>query len=120
MSSPGFSTFSTWGVDPGSVWNSAIGYCRVWPSEPTVSTVASNARIATAMSLGCVAIQASLPPTIARFRLKPPIAAQPLPGLRLLQGWFRSEEHTSELQSLMRISYAVFCLKKKNQLNIDL
>src|SRR3546814_7446828 len=27
----------------------------------------------------------------------------------------RSEEHTSELQSLMRISYAVFCLKKKNQ-----
>src|SRR3546814_8952414 len=29
----------------------------------------------------------------------------------------RSEEHTSELQSLMRISYAVFCLKKKTQLN---
>src|SRR3546814_5610845 len=28
----------------------------------------------------------------------------------------RSEEHTSELQSLMRISYAVFCLKKKNSL----
>src|SRR3546814_4262919 len=28
----------------------------------------------------------------------------------------RSEEHTSELQSLMRISYAVFCLKKKNEL----
>src|SRR3546814_1506591 len=28
--------------------------------------------------------------------------------------WTRSEEHTSELQSLMRISYAVFCLKKKN------
>src|SRR3546814_5906753 len=27
--------------------------------------------------------------------------------------WGRSEEHTSELQSLMRISYAVFCLKKK-------
>src|SRR3546814_5098225 len=29
-------------------------------------------------------------------------------------GWKRSEEHTSELQSLMRISYAVFCLKKKH------
>src|SRR3546814_6629067 len=28
-------------------------------------------------------------------------------------GWIRSEEHTSELQSLMRISYAVFCLKKQ-------
>src|SRR3546814_8710184 len=31
----------------------------------------------------------------------------------------RSEEHTSELQSLMRISYAVFCLKKKNILLIS-
>src|SRR3546814_6319639 len=30
----------------------------------------------------------------------------------------RSEEHTSELQSLMRISYAVFCLKKKNKKQI--
>src|SRR3546814_6190736 len=30
----------------------------------------------------------------------------------------RSEEHTSELQSLMRISYAVFCLKKKKERNI--
>src|SRR3546814_10449334 len=30
----------------------------------------------------------------------------------------RSEEHTSELQSLMRISYAVFCLKKKNKTTI--
>src|SRR3546814_10869309 len=32
----------------------------------------------------------------------------------VLQELPRSEEHTSELQSLMRISYAVFCLKKKN------
>src|SRR3546814_7271309 len=32
---------------------------------------------------------------------------------RLLTHRLRSEEHTSELQSLMRISYAVFCLKKK-------
>src|SRR3546814_4979968 len=30
-----------------------------------------------------------------------------------MRQWLRSEEHTSELQSLMRISYAVFCLKKK-------
>src|SRR3546814_3600660 len=34
--------------------------------------------------------------------------------------WLRSEEHTSELQSLMRISYAVFCLKKKNKPNYTL
>src|SRR3546814_4399115 len=31
----------------------------------------------------------------------------------------RSEEHTSELQSLMRISYAVFCLKKKNTIQLS-
>src|SRR3546814_3552589 len=37
-------------------------------------------------------------------------------GLGLLRAKeVRSEEHTSELQSLMRISYAVFCLKKKNK-----
>src|SRR3546814_7029979 len=49
----------------------------------------------------------------------------PLPGARCaLTAPFhpylpRSEEHTSELQSLMRISYAVFCLKKKqNTINI--
>src|SRR3546814_7896217 len=34
---------------------------------------------------------------------------------RRRRGGARSEEHTSELQSLMRISYAVFCLKKKKQ-----
>src|SRR3546814_1915504 len=33
---------------------------------------------------------------------------------RKIEKALRSEEHTSELQSLMRISYAVFCLKKKN------
>src|SRR3546814_2275672 len=31
------------------------------------------------------------------------------------RAWLRSEEHTSELQSLMRISYAVFCLKKNKK-----
>src|SRR3546814_4724961 len=39
-------------------------------------------------------------------------------GSCVIGGWgpsgSRSEEHTSELQSLMRISYAVFCMKKKN------
>src|SRR3546814_1090498 len=36
-----------------------------------------------------------------------------LVAIRMAAGLGRSEEHTSELQSLMRISYAVFCLKKK-------
>src|SRR3546814_10510103 len=42
--------------------------------------------------------------------LPPAMVVLPLPGTGRLE---RSEEHTSELQSLMRISYAVFCLKKK-------
>src|SRR3546814_5765580 len=41
------------------------------------------------------------------------MSAMPTASLEVYQ---RSEEHTSELQSLMRISYAVFCLKKKNTL----
>src|SRR3546814_9116697 len=41
-----------------------------------------------------------------------PLVVSPL-GVRLCRP--RSEEHTSELQSLMRISYAVFCLKKKKE-----
>src|SRR3546814_7100943 len=50
-----------------------------------------------------------------RFRALRPAREQlsPLQGEQL-----RSEEHTSELQSLMRISYAVFCLKKKNIYNL--
>src|SRR3546814_9013199 len=43
--------------------------------------------------------------------------AQELTGDVDVQRTVRSEEHTSELQSLMRISYAVFCLKKKNRQN---
>src|SRR3546814_8313549 len=38
-------------------------------------------------------------------------------ALALLLKMIRSEEHTSELQSLMRISYAVFCLKKKKKIS---
>src|SRR3546814_7828416 len=44
----------------------------------------------------------------------PPAACQG--SGRALAGALRSEEHTSELQSLMRISYAVFCLKKKTNI----
>src|SRR3546814_1380688 len=43
------------------------------------------------------------------------LAATPATGWPFFLGIGRSEEHTSELQSLMRISYAVFCLKKKKQ-----
>src|SRR3546814_2234839 len=46
-----------------------------------------------------------------------PLTAQPGGVLTRAGHTERSEEHTSELQSLMRISYAVFCLKTKNNTN---
>src|SRR3546814_7670119 len=48
--------------------------------------------------------------TSAKTGLAPALATQEIDAMKV-RG--RSEEHTSELQSLMRISYAVFCLKKK-------
>src|SRR3546814_8201809 len=61
------------------------------------------------------------------FCATPAVRPHPGPGVVFLGGFMsdmtgtkatvleRSEEHTSELQSLMRISYAVFCLKKKKK-----
>src|SRR3546814_1542584 len=49
-------------------------------------------------------------------RHRGPVVQRRLQGARALRHHRRSEEHTSELQSLMRISYAVFCLKKKKKI----
>src|SRR3546814_6731386 len=46
-----------------------------------------------------------------------PVVADVVRGYGVVASEIRSEEHTSELQSLMRISYAVFCLKKKQTNN---
>src|SRR3546814_1209689 len=54
-----------------------------------------------------------LPPPVSRRR-RVELAA-PRPERHGHRAGVRSEEHTSELQSLMRISYAVFCLQKKKQ-----
>src|SRR3546814_10530918 len=53
------------------------------------------------------------------IRFRAPVALMPTCSARptAYARSFRSEEHTSELQSLMRISYAVFCLKKKRITN---
>src|SRR3546814_3990988 len=55
--------------------------------------------------------QAALPYYVLRARTRPEMKALAA-GSQLAGRRKRSEEHTSELQSLMRISYAVFCLKK--------
>src|SRR3546814_3682447 len=52
----------------------------------------------------------------AGFSLTDFVVEQALAGIF---HYIRSEEHTSELQSLMRISYAVFCLKKKTKSKLD-
>src|SRR3546814_4928436 len=52
---------------------------------------------------------------IERVEQAQPLHQPPALGGAGLTRRDRSEEHTSELQSLMRISYAVFCLKKKNK-----
>src|SRR3546814_1883337 len=66
-----------------------------------IATVAADEATARDLDLpvGAPVVQASF----VRMRDKEPI------------GYTRSEEHTSDLQSLMRISYAVFCLTKKRQ-----
>src|SRR3546814_1825167 len=72
-----------------------------------------------------VSWSAQIDPAVILFRSGPtPRSGEPLTveEIRAHASFARSEEHTSELQSLMRISYAVFCLKKKKtiqQTNTD-
>src|SRR3546814_7368324 len=65
--------------------------------------------------LGTVIFESQLPRRRQFNRPPPPLNERHTKFLLELRELPRSEEHTSELQSLMRISYAVFCLKKKQQ-----
>src|SRR3546814_9853563 len=77
-------------------------------SNPCPRVECGNARSAGPDSLG-------KRPLWIEFQLKLPVEAAPLEQriVANVGAHHRSEEHTSELQSLMRISYAVFCLNKK-------
>src|SRR3546814_2353328 len=69
-------------------------------------------------STACSKMRDTRPTCPPEAIISPSSMAEPLrPGASQLhpENRRRSEEHTSELQSLMRISYAVFCLKKKKQ-----
>src|SRR3546814_10031673 len=75
------------------------GYARVYPDGPAVAHLLGYVGAARAEQY-----QESKDPLLI------------FPGFKIgKDGLERSEEHTSELQSLMRISYAVFCLKKKTK-----
>src|SRR3546814_2879880 len=52
--------------------------------------------------------------TVLAISIAGPVLARDGGGQTVTKNFERSEEHTSELQSLMRTSYAVFCLKKQN------
>src|SRR3546814_5705957 len=80
----------------------------------TISTIGDEITLLTLMFRTAESARAYGVPALLIAELLPGLIAAPWAG-RLIdrRGAGRSEEHTSELQSLMRISYAVFCLKKK-------
>src|SRR3546814_2244017 len=91
--------------------------CSTWSTTPSMSTRSSGGFSARRSVAGGLVIAAALslsasPPALAQqLRQQLEKLTETEPGRK--EPEIRSEEHTSELQSLMRISYAVFCLKKK-------
>src|SRR3546814_8917281 len=87
------------------------------------SDVCSSDLSAKLPSLARLLDKLMLPPPEPRppYAESAPLMTSTLSRLKISRVWppgsRRSEEHTSELQSLMRISYAVFCLKTKNKQN---
>src|SRR3546814_4891201 len=79
-----------------------------------VSVAAFIATTALPPIFGAAASWADRPKGYPAVGTASPSAALVFKRSRLVHDILRSEEHTSELQSLMRISYAVFCLKQKN------
>src|SRR3546814_3316842 len=79
----------------GYRWNFVRGYCA--------------GAVGFGDGAGCVALEGAAPPSST-----PAMERAAAVAFCSVPTGNRSEEHTSELQSLMRISYAVFCLKKKH------
>src|SRR3546814_9228804 len=89
-------------------------FCSAWPSQQLPHRYPRfSPRRLTAPMRGS--------PRMSRARCRPTKSLSPPTAesrtFKILRYQSRSEEHTSELQSLMRISYAVFCLKKKKNNN---
>src|SRR3546814_1188565 len=80
-----------------------------YPAALTISAQAASSITSMPRAAACFSLEPAPGPATTRsvLALTDPAALAPRRSAR-------SEEHTSELQSLMRISYAVFCLKKKN------
>src|SRR3546814_2529294 len=101
-------------------WQSSLQLypCLALASSVPVSPAASSP--AARSSARALRSEPGLPQAVSSHWAQVP-SVQPRPAVHHLPAaqQQRSEEHTSELQSLMRISYAVFCLKKKNNTQND-
>src|SRR3546814_2149230 len=89
---------------------------RVWLAEILYGLLTGNYR-----RVAEIHFEAQYVPAhhdVAEFATALRAVGEPMRGKPVKE--LRSEEHTSELQSLMRISYAVFCLKKKTKKNIKI
>src|SRR3546814_4963055 len=86
-------------------------------SRESYCSLASSASPEVAAAWALYSSAVSLPSASASAASKTWVSAGTVATSALLRLPSRSEEHTSELQSLMRISYAVFCLKKKKKKN---
>src|SRR3546814_10006968 len=112
-----------------SDWSSDVCSSDLWTTielnSSEAKTLKSNARSRLAEAPSVEVAIVSMPLTRTRVNCAPrprTVIARPSPASRSIETpgmrWsdsarFRSEEHTSELQSLMRIRYAVLCLKKQ-------
>src|SRR3546814_9251489 len=97
-------------ASPASM-RSASGYCACSVfASPTASRRPDSSQ-AIASACGCAGSEVWMWAAVSRWTS----AACAVAARQQSVAIQRSEEHTSELQSLMRISYAVFCLKKKNK-----
>src|SRR3546814_1982682 len=87
---------------------------RVLPitSVELIGTTASLQQIVTCVTIEMIGAGIAIQHIVAPLSTDSVIAI--IPMNEVVRGVARSEEHTSELQSLMRISYAVFCLTQKN------
>src|SRR3546814_6913137 len=88
----------------------------LFPST-TLFRSTSPTRAAPASTAAAIASEVEIPQIFTCTLIAPGLAPLPLSESTFARrrSGGRSEEHTSELQSLMRISYAVFCLKKKKR-----
>src|SRR3546814_2582389 len=122
MSQSLFKAAETWlGHRKGGVAMAAVGACAGFGAicGSSLATAATMGQVALpelrrygysgSLATGCLAAGGTLGILI------PPSIVLVIYAILAEQNIIRSEEHTSELQSLMRISYAVFCLKKKNK-----